>query len=61
MDEGFLLDVSDGAYRRGTWVAGPAEKSFWTGVKLHGRDQMPVCTYRCRRCGYLESYARPEA
>ena len=42
------------------WVAGAPEPSFWSGLKLKERDVFPVTTYRCERCGYLESYAHPE-
>ena len=39
------------------WIAGEAESSIWTGLKTRGKDKLDVTTYRCRRCGYLESYA----
>jgi hypothetical protein len=61
MDEGYVVDFTHGGYRAGTWVADPPEKSFWTGVKLTGHAQLPIRTYRCRQCGYLESYAQPES
>jgi hypothetical protein len=57
MEEGFLLDRTHGGVGASAWVAGVPEKSFWTGLKLKGRAQLPVATWRCRRCGYLESYA----
>jgi hypothetical protein len=57
MDEGYLLDHTQHALGVSTWVSGRPEKSFWTGLRLKGRDTIPVLTYRCRRCGFLESYA----
>jgi len=57
MEEGFLLDVTRGAYRQATWVQGPPEPSLWTGLKVKGKVQRRVRTLRCPRCGYLESYA----
>jgi len=30
---------------------------MWTGLKLRGKDKLAITTYRCGRCGYLESYA----
>ena len=30
---------------------------MWTGLKLRGKAKQDVVTYRCKRCGYLESYA----
>ena len=59
MEGGYLIDVT---YGQGTaavpkWVAGEPERSIWTGLKLRGKEQLPVSTYRCRQCGFLESYA----
>ena len=60
MHPGYLLERSD--TRRVTeWVAGPPEKSIWTGLRTTGRATLPVTTYRCERCGYLESYAHDAA
>ena len=42
------------------WVEGAPEKSFWQGLKMKDRDVIPVSTYRCERCGYLESYAKAD-
>lgn len=61
MTLGFLLDVGDhGASRVSRWVEGAPEKSIWTGLKLKDRDVLPIRTFRCARCGYLESYALEE-
>ena len=30
---------------------------MWTGLKTRDKDKLDITTYRCRRCGYLESYA----
>lgn len=40
-----------------SWIAGKPERSFWTRLKVHGLVQYPIITYRCSRCGFLESYA----
>jgi hypothetical protein len=58
MEQGFTLDHSYGESSAAEWVEGPAEKSFWTGVKTRGRERRPIETWRCERCGYLESYAQ---
>lgn len=42
------------------WVEGPPEKSFWTGTKVPAEKRIPIGTFRCPKCGFLESYARPE-
>jgi hypothetical protein len=38
-------------------VEGDVVKSFWVGIHTTGRATRHVRTYRCPRCGYLESYA----
>ena len=59
MHPGYLLEHGD---RRGPteWVAGLPEKSFWTGLRIKGRQVLPVTVFRCERCGFLESYAAPQ-
>ena len=58
MEEGFVKDEAHGVVHASKWVAGPPEKSFWTGTKTRGKKQVEILTYRCSNCGYLESYAR---
>lgn len=60
MEAGFLLDHQ--AHASGTqsaWIDGAPERSIWTGIKLKGHQRLPVTTYRCPKCGFLESYAPP--
>jgi hypothetical protein len=58
MEPGYMIDVGYGSTAVPKWAAGEPEKSFWAGgLKLRGKDKLEVSTYRCRRCGYLESYA----
>jgi hypothetical protein len=45
--------------RQSAWIDGAPEPSFWSGLKLKGHQRLPVTTYRCSACGYLESYAPP--
>ena len=62
MSVGLVLDRAD--YNVGTvqqWVAGLPERSFWTGIKTKGHESYKVLTYRCEKCGYLESYATERA
>ena len=56
--EGFVLDVTHGARLVSQWVGGEPEKSFWTGIKIKGRPMHSIQTFRCARCGFLESYAK---
>lgn len=58
MSEGFVLDNGPYTHIVSNWVQGAPEKNMWTGVKLRGRTQYPIQTWRCGRCGFLESYAR---
>ena len=59
MQAGFLLERLDHNSKAVTqWVVGAPERSFWTGLRLKNRMVLPVTTYRCERCGLLESYAR---
>jgi ribosomal protein S27AE len=58
MNQGFVIDAGDsGSHRASKWQAGTPQKSFWTGIKLSKADQHEVVTWRCGRCGFLESYA----
>lgn len=58
MQPGFLLEGDPGETRAVTrWVEGEPEKSFWMGLAIGDRAVLPVTTYRCERCAYLESYA----
>jgi phage FluMu protein Com len=57
MEEGFIRDVTHGATLPSEWYEGTPEKSFWTGLKTSGRAHYEIRSFRCTRCGYLESYA----
>ena len=58
MTEGFVIDEGYGTAHVSTWQQGEPRKSFWTGIKKSKKEQIKVETWRCDRCGYLESYAR---
>ena len=58
MAEGFVVDVNQHSQRTvSTWVKGAPEKG-WLGVKIGKRPQFEIQTWRCGRCGFLESYAK---
>ncbi len=59
MEPGFVLDYTHGAMTQSSWVEGEPEPSFWTGIKIKGHQKLAVTTFRCPKCGYLESYAPP--
>lgn len=60
MERGFVVDNTYGARVVSHWAAGEPLKSFWQGTKLPAADMIPIGTFRCSSCGYLESYARDE-
>ena len=61
MESGFIRDRAAGAANlQAKWVEGPPTPSFWTPrgrLKVKGRELVPVTTFRCEGCGYLESFA----
>ena len=58
MSEGFAVDKGHyNAQDLQTWVEGAPVKTFWRGLHTKGREAYTISTYRCERCGYLESYA----
>ena len=60
MVQGFLFE-SEGPRRMvSTWVEGAPEKSWFGSAKVPKEKCVPVGTFRCSVCGFLESYARPE-
>lgn len=57
MQAGFIVDYADGnAGRISEWVEGSPDKRWW-GLKTGDKEKSKVITFRCVRCGYLESYA----
>jgi RNase P subunit RPR2 len=56
MQPGFLPDNASAAVVVPTWIPGKPSVG-WFGVRLKGKRHYPVATYRCEKCGYLESYA----
>ena len=56
MQPGYLLDRGPHGRLVSAWVEGEPSRSFWTGLTLPPRRH-ETRTWRCTRCGYLESYA----
>lgn len=50
-EEGFCADASYSRYIKPQWAT---NISFWTGLK----NARNVISYRCKQCGFLESYAK---
>jgi len=61
MVQGFIVDFRGGGEHVVTnWVEGPPEKAFWSQTKVPTDKCIPMGTFRCSGCGFLESYAHPE-
>jgi hypothetical protein len=64
MERGWLAEWSDSPSGPARWVSDDPElRRFWTGQllpRLTGKTVLASSTYRCTRCGYLESYARSD-
>lgn len=58
MTVGFILDRADHRPKIATWVEGAPVRSFWCGVKVRKAIKHEIQTWRCGRCGFLESYAK---
>ena len=52
MEEGFVAGP-----KVVEWLEGPLEEGIRLGVKIHGGTRRVVRTFRCVKCGFLESYA----
>ena len=54
MQAGYLAEEA----RQAHWYEGLPK--YWLGLPAFrwARTQVPITTYRCPSCGYLESYAR---
>ena len=67
MVQGWISDlIGDDRRRVSNWVEGAPSKPSWfsrffgTGVPAPAEKRIPVGTFRCSVCGFLESYAHPE-
>ena len=60
MESGWVADYTHRGVERQKWSPGEPQLSFWTGLKLEKDQVIPVTTFRCPNCGYLESYAVPQ-
>lgn len=57
LSAGFIVDQGDYSLAGvSKWQDGAPHQTWYGGVKQDG-EQLEVSTYRCDRCGYLESYA----
>lgn len=57
MEQGFTAARSESAATVTHWIEGQPQYGFFGGTKVSGKRQFAVQTFRCAKCGYLESYA----
>jgi len=57
MDPGYVVDLTYGAANPAQWAPGFPQKRIWGGLKLDKDQMLNMTTFRCRKCGCLESYA----
>lgn len=56
MHVGYIIDHAEtGVRHTAKWVAGPPEKSWFTGLKK--KEAIDILAYRCPMCGMLELVA----
>ena len=67
MESGYLVDRSHGLSYLGQWARGIPKRFWWllgsvpnTIKAPKNSDLLPIRIYRCKSCGFLESYARAE-
>ena len=63
MVQGFIPDFTGSKFCTvNNWVEGAPGKPTWFGtcVPVSPEKCIPIGTFRCSGCGFLESYAQPE-
>jgi hypothetical protein len=56
-----VVDFHQGGSRRvSNWIEGAPQKSFWWGTTAQDMKGIPIGTFRCEGCGFLESFARKD-
>ena len=59
---GVVPDYGEGNFGlQSRWVEGRFEAKWYGTIKTKNRRVLLIDTYRCERCGYLESYANDPA
>ena len=58
MEPGYVLDYGLDRIEPARWVEGPPETGL-LGTTTRGKRQHRISTFRCSRCGWLESFADP--
>lgn len=57
MQEGLVVDLNYAGILPSMWVEGSAASSAPQSM-MDGKRKVKTITYRCTKCGYLDSYAK---
>jgi hypothetical protein len=57
MEAGFVAYVSEYGWKQAIWSPGEPKERHLIGLKLEKEQVVPITTFRCPKCEYLESYA----
>lgn len=66
LERGYVLDMSTHVCFAAQWAPGLPKRSwsdFWRQLMIslpQMNDRIPIATFRCKACGFLESYAQDE-
>lgn len=65
MELGYVPDYAHGGIHVGHWSRGRPRSAFFSfldrlRIAVPIEPYIPIGTYRCQKCGFLESYAREE-
>jgi hypothetical protein len=60
MIQGFVPDYTQGAALVLAWHQDQPKRSFWRSTKAPFLDGIPIGSFRCQKCGFLEFYANAE-
>ena len=58
MERGHIPYLSHGMVMQSAWAPGdPVRRRFVGGIKWNRKGNLPIATYCCETCGFLEQYA----
>ena len=60
MEVGYTLEMTKASNLPTLWIEGEPEPAYWSLTKIKGKRKRQIASYRCRACGFLESYATEE-
>ena len=57
MIEGFVVQQGQNLTAIERWHGGLRARSIWAEIKQRASPGIPITTFRCETCGYVEQYA----